>query len=108
MSLNLYAFFHLNLAYSAIEEEDRKKVIKNCYWPLLRLIRKYLLPFSIELSGYTLEQINLIDPKWVAEFKSLLDSNICELIGCGYCQVIGPLIPSEITDLSEQNFLNFP
>ena len=53
----LYNFFHLNLAYSAIEEEDRAKVIDNCYWPLLRIARKRALPFGIELSGYTLEII---------------------------------------------------
>ena len=55
MSLLLYNFFHLNLAYSAIEEEDRPRVIEKCYWPLLRLARKRKLPFGIELSGYTLE-----------------------------------------------------
>ena len=53
MSLLLYNFFHLNLAYSAIEEEDRALVVEKCYWPLLRLARKRNLPFSIELSGYT-------------------------------------------------------
>ena len=97
MKINLYSFFHLNLAYSAIEVDDRKIVIQKCYWPLLKLIRKYSLPFSIELSGYTLEQIYKIDPHWVNEFKSLLDENICELIGCGYCQIIAPLVPAYIT-----------
>ncbi|MBK5939393.1 hypothetical protein [Halochromatium roseum] len=52
--LRLYSFFHLNLAYSAIEE-DRPHVIERCYWSLLRLARQRALPFGIELSGYTLE-----------------------------------------------------
>ena len=50
MKSKLFAFFHLNIMYSAIEESDRLKVIEKCYWPLLNLIKKYNLPFSIELS----------------------------------------------------------
>lgn len=95
--LHLYNFFHLNLAYSAIEEEDRPRVIERCYWPLLRLARDRNLPFGIELSGYTLETISSIDPDWVAELASLVKDGPCELIGCGYSQVIGPLVPSEVT-----------
>ena len=74
--LNLYSFFHLNLAYSAIEENDREKVIKSCYWPLLNLIKENSLPFGVELSGYTLEQIYSIDRDWVYLFKDLLDKKI--------------------------------
>lgn len=95
--LNLYNFFHLNLAYSAIEEEDRARVIERCYWPLLRLARQRNLPFGIELSGYTLETVASIDPDWVAELASLVNDGPCELIGCGYAQVIGPLVPPEVT-----------
>lgn len=95
--LHLYNFFHLNLAYSAIEEEDRARVIERCYWPLLRLARDRSLPFGIELSGFTLETISSIDPGWVAELASLVNNGPCELIGCGYAQVIGPLVPSEVT-----------
>ena len=35
--LHLFAVFHLNLAFSSIEEEERKSVIERCYWPLLAL-----------------------------------------------------------------------
>ena len=97
MSLLLYNFFHLNLAYSAIEEEDRTRVIEKCYWPLLRLAQERQLPFSIELSGYTLETIQALDPRWVEELKFLIQAGTCELIGCGYAQVIGPLVPHEVT-----------
>ena len=97
MTLFLYNFFHLNLAYSSIEEEDRALVIEKCYWPLLRLARKHKLPFSIELSGYTMEVIQALDPHWIEELKCLIKSGSCELIGCGYAQVIGPLVPHEVT-----------
>lgn len=97
MSLLLYNFFHLNLAYSAVEEADRPRVIEKCYWPLLRLARDRNLPFGIELSGYTLEVIQALDPRWVEEFKFLIKAGPCELIGSGYAQVIGPLVPHEVT-----------
>lgn len=96
MSLNLYNFFHLNLAYSAIEEEDRLEVIERCYWPLLQLAARHDLPFGIELSGYTLETITELAPDWIVELRRLITEGPCELIGCGYAQVIGPLVPSEI------------
>ena len=38
-TLRLFALFHLNLAFSSIEEEQRGEVIARCYWPLLRLAR---------------------------------------------------------------------
>ena len=98
MSLKLYNFFHLNLAYSAIEEADRPRAIERCYWPLLRLAHRRGLPFGIELSGYTLECIAEIDPAWVAELRRLISEGPCELIGCGYAQVIGPLVPPEVTE----------
>jgi len=95
--LQLYCIFHLNIAYSSIEEEQRSEVIQRCYWPLLRLARKYDLPFGIEASGYTLEAIAAIDPAWVEELRRLTgDEGICEFIGSGYAQIIGPLVPAEV------------
>ena len=32
--LRVFAFFHLNLAFSSIEEEQHATVVKNCYVPL--------------------------------------------------------------------------
>ena len=97
MTLKLYSFFHLNLAYSAIEQESRAQVIKNCYWPLLELAKNKNLPFGIELSGYTLESILKLDPEWVDELAQLVNEGPCELIGSGYSQIIGPLVPHQVT-----------
>src|SRR5258705_2190294 len=91
--LRVFAFFHLNLAFSSIEEERRAEVIARCYWPLLRLAKKHL-HIGIEVSGYTLEQIALHDPAWIAQARALLAQNKIELIGSGYSQMIGPLVPS--------------
>lgn len=96
MQLNLYSFFHLNLAYSAIKESDRPTVIEKCYWPLLRIADELNIPLGIELSAYTLEVINKIDSGWIEKFKILISEGKCELIGCGYSQIIGPLVPERV------------
>ncbi len=96
--LNLYTFFHLNLAYSSIEEEKRIEVIEKCYWPLLRLAEKTKLPIGIELTGYSLEQVLDIAPGWVQKLKELISSELVEFIGSGYAQVIGPLVPAKVNE----------
>jgi len=98
MPLKGYSFFHLNLAYSAISEERREEVIERCYWPLLKLARKLNLPLGIEASAWTLETIRDIDPSWIKELRGLVSSGPCEFIGSGYCQIIGPLVPSEVNE----------
>lgn len=92
----VFALFHLNLAYSSIDEAQRPEVIEKCYWPLLDLIERRDVPFGIELSGWTLGQIQCLSPDWVRAFKQLLSEKRCELIGSGYVQMIGPLVPYEI------------
>jgi len=97
-----YLVFHLNLAFSSIEEEAWADVIRVCYHPLLDLIEKTGIPIGIELTGWTLSQIELIDNSWVERFKSLLNSNSCELIGSGYCQIISPLIPYKVNEWNQK------
>lgn len=96
MTLQVFSFFHLNLAYSAISVGSRRDVIERCYWPLLRLARTRNLPFGIEASAWTLETIAEIDPAWLVELRGLVTKGPCEFIGCGYAQVIGPLVPAEV------------
>lgn len=94
--LQLYSIFHLNMAYSSIEEEQQPEVIRRCYWPLLRLARKYNLPLGIEATGHTLEAIAVSDPAWVEELRRLTEEGSCEFVGSGYSQIIGPLVPPEV------------
>jgi hypothetical protein len=96
-TLRLFAFFHMNLAYSSIEEEQRAEVIARCYWPMLRLAEKYG-PIGVEASGFTLEEIAARDPAWIAELKRLIATGRVEFIGCGYSQMIGPLVPWRVTE----------
>ncbi len=95
-TLELFALFHLNLAFSSIEEEQRGEVIARCYWPLLRLAEKFG-PIGIELTGFTLEEIAARDPAWVEKLRTLLADGRAELIGSGYAQMIGPLVPARVT-----------
>lgn len=95
--LNGYYVFHLNLAFSSIEEDQRESVIEKCYWPLLRISEKLGIKFGIELTGYTLEEIQRLDPAWVAAFRAGIDAGRLELLGSGYAQMIGPLVPARVT-----------
>jgi hypothetical protein len=95
-SLQLFAFFHLNLAFSSIEEERRPDVIRRCYWPLLRLAERHA-PIGLEATGFTLEEIARRDPDWIAKARELIAQGRVELIGSGYSQMIGPLVPGRVT-----------
>src|ERR1700761_6875459 len=93
--LRVFAIFHLNLAFSSIEEERRPQVVKSCYWPLLRLTERHA-HLGIEISGYTLEEIARIDPTWIAKARELAAAGRIEIIGSGYSQMIGPLVPARV------------
>ena len=93
--LRVFAVFHLNLAFSSIEEERRAQVIKSCYWPLLRLAEHHA-HLGIEIPGYTLEEIARLDPPWIAQARQLAAENRIEIIGSGYSQMIGPLVPARV------------
>lgn len=94
--LALYTTFHLNLAYSSIEEEQRAEVVRRCYGPLLRLARDLGLPLGIEAPAFTLGAAAAADPSWLAELRSLVTDGPCEFLGSGYVQLIGPLVPAEV------------
>jgi hypothetical protein len=94
--LKVFAFFHLNLAFSSIEEERRGEVIARCYWPLLRLAERRG-PIGMEISGYTLEEIAARDPEWIGRARILIAQGRIELIGSGFSQMIGPLVPGRVT-----------
>jgi hypothetical protein len=96
-TLRLFALFHLNLAFSSIEEEQRDTVIARCYWPLLRLAEEQG-PIGIEATGFTLEEIEKSDPEWLATARDLVARRRIEFIGSGYAQIIAPLVPSRVTE----------
>jgi len=94
-TLHLFAVFHLNLAFSSIEVDERPAVIRRCYWPLLALASNNG-PIGIELTGYTLEEIERCDPAWIIQLRNLVEAGKVELVGSGYAQLIGPLVPADV------------
>ncbi len=100
--IKIYAVFHLNLAFSSIDLSAHADVISRCYWPLLDIIEQHNIPLGIEITAYTLECVQNVDPLWVDKLKQLLSENKCELLASGDSQIIGPLIPAE---LNTQNLL---
>ncbi len=96
-TLHLFALFHLNLAFSSIEEERRGEVIGRCYWPLLDLAQSHG-PIGLEATGFTLEEIARLDPEWCGRARALIRGKRIELIGSGYAQLIGPLVPAQVSE----------
>ena len=97
-----YLVFHLNLAFSSIEEKSWPEVINACYHPLLNLIETTGVPAGIELTGWTLEKIEKIDGYWIERFNNLRRKGLCELIGSGYCQIVGPLVPYTVNHWNQK------
>jgi len=81
--------------YSSIDEADRVEVIDTCYYPLLELADSGI-PIAVEIPGITLEIINDLRPAWVNKFRLQLADQRIELVGSGYSQIIGPLVPAEV------------
>src|SRR5476649_109195 len=94
--LQLFSVFHLNLAYSSIEEAQWPDVVRRCYWPLLRLAERTGAPIGIEATGFTLETVAAIDPLWIDALRVLVASGQCEFVGSCYAQIIGPLVPAAV------------
>ena len=94
--LKIYGFFHLNLMFSSLEENQQEVVINRCYHPLLDLIEKHKINIGLEISGLSIRRLEKLDYGFIRRFNSLIANNLITLIGSGYSQIIGPLVPSEI------------
>jgi len=81
--------------YSSIEVQRRAEVVQKCFWPLIELAKSGF-KIGIEAPGLTLEIVKSIDNKWLSELKNCIQSGMVELIGSGYSQIIGPLVPAKV------------
>jgi hypothetical protein len=93
--LHLVCLFHLNLAFSSLEEESRAEVVRRCYWPLLELIEQAGFPLALEATGWTLQRIAELDPAWIERARELLADGRLELVGSAYAQCAAPLLPAD-------------
>jgi hypothetical protein len=96
--ISAYTAWHLNLNFSAIEIEDHRKVISDCYWPLLELCEADDNKFGVEMSASTLNRIKQLDSTWLDKARSLQNSNKLEVIASGWSQIISPLVPWQVTE----------
>ena len=92
----LVCMFHLNLAYSSLEEADQAEVIERCYHPMLALAERTPFPIAIEAPGWTLERIAAHDPAWIEKARRLIEAGRVELVGSGYAQCAAPLLPADV------------
>jgi len=107
--IQFYSVYHLNLAFSSIDQIRHSDVVSSCYWPLLQLAEKF--PIAIELTVYTLECVELVDPDWIKQLASLIRQGKVELIASGDSQIIAPLVPAEVTrrnlNMGQQSYRAF-
>jgi Glycosyl hydrolase family 57 len=94
--LLLVCLFHLNLAFSSLEEESRAEVVRRCYWPALELVERTGFPIAIEATGWTVRRIAELDPAWLARARELLATGHLELVGSAHAQCAAPLLPAQV------------
>ena len=94
--MNVYAVFHLNLAFSSIDQECHKDIVTACYVPILDCIEYHGIPLAIEITAFTLDAIHVCSPSWIERLKRLVHQGHCELLASGDSQLIGPLVPAKL------------
>jgi hypothetical protein len=94
--LRLVCLFHLNLAFSSLEEEDQAEVVRRCYRPALELAEEAGFPIAIEATGWTLRRIAALDSGWIQDARALLAAGRLELVGSAHAQCAAPLLPAEV------------
>jgi hypothetical protein len=94
--LRLICLFHLNLAFSSLEEDAQIEVVRRCYRPALELVRETGFPIAVEATGWTLRRIAELDPGWIELARELIDEGRVELIGSAHAQCAAPLLPAEV------------
>jgi hypothetical protein len=91
----LICLFHLNLAFSSLEEDAHADVVRRCYHPMLDLVERAGFPIAVEATGWTLRRIASLDAGWIARARALLADGRMELVGSAHAQCAAPLLPAE-------------
>jgi hypothetical protein len=94
----LVCLFHLNLAFSSLEEAAHADVVRCCYHPMLDLVEQAGFPIAIEATGWTLRRIAALDRRWIARARGLLTGGQLELVGSAHAQCAAPLLPAEVNE----------
>ena len=96
MKKDSFLFFHFNLFFSSVEKDQRKTIIKNCYYPILNIAKEHNIPINIEASARTLLEIKKIDKNFIKILKNLVKDRKLYFVGSGFNQIIAPIVPPEI------------
>ncbi len=94
--LRLVCLFHLNLAFSSLEEDSHAEIVRRCYHPALALARETGFPIALEATGWTLRRIAQLDPGWIELLRELLNEGCVEFVGSAHAQCAAPLLPAEV------------
>jgi hypothetical protein len=94
----LICLFHLNLAFSSLEEAAHADVARCCYHPMLDLVEQAGFPIAVEATGWTLRRIAAVDPHWIERARELLAGGRLELVGSAHAQCAAPLLPAEVNE----------
>lgn len=95
-AVRLLCLFHLNLAFSSLEEEAHAEVIRRCYRPALELACETDFPIALEATGWTLRRIAQLDPGWIELLRELLAQERVEFVGSAHAQCAAPLLPAQV------------
>ncbi|MDA8777075.1 hypothetical protein N9M74_00340 [Pontimonas sp.] len=100
--MKAFVLFHLNADYSSIPEKDLETVFSSCYEQILRLQDSVSLPLALEMTGSTALKMDRISPPLVESIRTRIREEKIAIVSGGLYQIIGPLVPPEITYRNHQ------
>ena len=74
------------MKFSSIPVNERKNVIINSYWPIIKLSEFFKV--YIEIPGRSLEIINSFDSSFIKFLKLKIQSGRIVFVGSGYEQIV--------------------
>jgi len=80
--LSIAMFFHWNILYAEISDDERRELPKRSYEPALDLLSDHPgITAAVELSGATLQELAQHCPQLIDKMKKLVDRGQVELLG---------------------------
>lgn len=87
----------MNADYSSISESHLDTVISSCYEQILKVQDSLALPVALEMTGSTALKLDELRPKLLETIRERVRSGKIAIISGGMYQIIGPLVPHEVT-----------
>jgi hypothetical protein len=74
-------------------DAEIKDLVDTSFLPLIRAHAATSRKVTIAITGVLVERIATVDPSALGEFRSLLDSRVCEVAGATYHEAFPPFLP---------------